>query len=379
MSGWRYAQFLTLVLSIWAAMHAYVFARLGGVPWIQQQLSRRGLILLAFLFWAAYPVARLLESTRFFPAARLLEYLAANWVGTLFLLFAALLAVDVLTLGGFFFPRLAAQLRGGAVVAALVLAVFALIQGHRPPVLREQEVTLPGLPREHDGLQAVQISDLHLGTLIGRNWLRRLVNRVNGMRPDIVFAVGDVVDSNILRVEPLLPELNRLRAPLGVWVALGNHEFYAGADRCAELFERAGFQVLRDAAAEAAPGLTIAGVDDLTARGLRGPAGQAAVDQALGQRRAGGVILLSHTPWEARAAAARGAGLMLCGHTHNGQIWPFSYLVQSRYPLLGGRYDFEGITVLVCRGSGTWGPRMRLWYPSELVRITLRSPEAPGR
>ena len=141
------------------------------------------------------------------------------------------------------------------------------------------------------------------------------------------------------------------------------------------LFQEAGFNVLRDRWAEAAPGLVIAGVDDLTARRQFKLDGRP-VEQALTNRPAGAVILLSHTPWAADVAAQRGAGLMLSGHTHDGQLWPFRYLVRLRYPLMGGRYEVGGMSVIVCRGTGTWGPRMRLWQPAEIVRIRLRS--APG-
>ena len=96
--------------------------------------------------------------------------------------------------------------------------------------------------------------------------------------------------------------------------------------------------------------------------------------KALSGRPPGATVFLSHTPWETEKAAGAGAGLMLSGHTHGGQIWPFSYMVRLRYPLLGGRYDVNGMTVIVCRGTGTWGPRMRLWRPGEILRITLRSP-----
>ena len=84
-------------------------------------------------------------------------------------------------------------------------------------------------------------------------------------------------------------------------------------------------------------------------------------------------MLLSHSPVQAEKAAAGGAGLMLSGHTHNGQIWPFNYLVRLTNPLVGGRYEVGGMPVIVCRGTGTWGPRMRLWRPSEILRITLRA------
>jgi predicted MPP superfamily phosphohydrolase len=122
-----------------------------------------------------------------------------------------------------------------------------------------------------------------------------------------------------------------------------------------------------------AAGLVLAGVDDLTARQQLGREDHP-LERALANRPSGATILLSHSPWQADVAARLGAGLMLSGHTHNGQLWPFNYLVGLKYPLLGGRYDVGGMSVIVSRGTGTWGPRMRLWRPGEIVRITLRSP-----
>lgn len=97
------------------------------------------------------------------------------------------------------------------------------------------------------------------------------------------------------------------------------------------------------------------------------------IGQALVGRPSGATVFLSHTPWKADAAASAGAGLMLSGHTHAGQVWPFGYLVRLRYPLLEGRYEVNGMPIIVSRGMGTWGPRMRLWRPNEILRITLRS------
>jgi predicted MPP superfamily phosphohydrolase len=298
--------------------------------------------------------------------------MGATWIGVLFLLFAALFVADLITLGGWLVPNLAPRIRGWAVLAVGALSVVGLVQGLRPPVLREYEVQLAGLPPERDGLVLVAVSDLHLGTLINRDWMTRLIQRVNDLRPDLVVVVGDVVDGNIRRVEALRPVLATLRAPLGVWAVTGNHEYYAGVEQCVRLLQDAGYTVLRDSWAEVAPGLVMAGVDDLTARRQFGRKGQP-VEQALAKQPPGATILLSHSPWQGDVAARLGAGLMLSGHTHNGQIWPFSYLVQLRYPLLGGRYEIGGMPVIVGRGTGTWGPRMRLWQPGEIVRIKLRS------
>lgn len=371
------ALFLTIILSVWAVMHAYVFWRLASVPWVAAHLPRPALILAAFILWTSYPLARILNSWKLAAVASPLEFAAANWIGVLFLLFSALLITDVVTLGGWLLPRWAPAMPGWAAVAAGVLSLIAMVQGLRAPVVRDYEVHLPGLPRERDGLALVGISDLHLGTLIGRRWSERLVDRVNDLRPDVVAVVGDLVDGNPGQLEPLLPILRNLRAPLGVWAVTGNHEYYAGLSRSVRLLEEAGYTVLRDGWAEIVPGLVVAGVDDLTARRQYGT-GDHPVEKALANRAPGACVLLSHSPLQAGQAAAAGVGLMLSGHTHNGQIWPFNCLVRTRYPLLGGRYEVGGMPVIVCRGTGTWGPRMRLWLPGEIVRIKLRSRPGPG-
>ncbi len=372
MSAGRFAIFLTIVFSIWAAMHGYVLARLFATPIVTNHISRRNLVIILIGLCVSYPLARFLDHWRSGLVSNFLEFAGAIWVGTLFLLFCMLLMTDVVTLGGFALPRLAPTLRSWVVAATGVFTVVALFQGLRAPVVRQYEVVLPGLPKERDGLVLVQISDLHLGSLIGKRWLGNLVGQVQALKPDLLVVVGDLVDGNVEKVSPLLPELKRLQAPLGVWAVTGNHEYYAGLNRSLNVMEAAGFKVLRDRSAEVIPGLVLAGVDDLTARGEFGD-NHFSVTKVLSERAKGASILLSHSPLQVQAAAEARAGLMLCGHTHNGQIWPFNYFVRMRYDFLGGRYRVEDMSLVVCRGTGTWGPRMRLWHPSEIVRITLRA------
>lgn len=363
--------FILAALSIWGAVHAYVFWRLASIPWVIEHVSPMALGIIGFVLWASYVVARILDARGLQKISWPIEYVAANWIGIIFLLFWALLTADVVTAGGLLFAEQTPAIRGWAVTIAGLLSLLALLQGMRPPVVTNHEVQLTGLPPERDGTVLLLLSDLHLGNLLGRRWLRKLIDRVNRMKPDIIVIPGDLVDGNVGRVEPLRELLTELRAPLGVWAVTGNHDYYAGIDRSVRLFEHAGFHVLRDAHKQVLPGLIMAGVDDLTVRrGL--DSGKHAIDNALANRPIGATILLSHSPLDAQKAAEAGAGLMLSGHTHNGQVWPFNYLVQMRYPLLAGRYQVGGMSVIVCRGTGTWGPRMRLWQASEIVRITIR-------
>ena len=366
--------FFAIVLSVWTALNVYVGWRLAGLPWLAAHLGARWSALGVMLLWLSYPTARLLSARGLHAVAQPLEFIGATWIGVLFLLFTTLLLVDVVTLGGWFLPRFAPHLRTGAMLAGLLLGGVALIQGLRAPVVREHEVVLPGLPRERDGLTLVVVSDLHLGTLIGKNWLAARLAQIDALRPDAVLIAGDLVDSDLDGALSLQPVLRRLQAPLGVFCVLGNHDVYAGTRRVVDFATGAGVTVLRNQTVGLAPGLQLAGIDDPATR-----RGATAADHRLRDALAGtsgaATILLAHTPdsHTAEEAAAAGVGLMFSGHTHGGQLWPFGHLVRARFPLFSGRYDVGAMTVLVGRGTGTWGPRLRLWSPGEILRVRLRA------
>ena len=366
--------FFVVVLGLWTLLNTYVGWRIAGLPWLAAHFGPRGIAAAFVLLWLSYPAARLLSVRGLHSFAQPLEFIGASWIGVLFLLFTALIAVDILILGGWLLPKLAPQLRGGAALVAVALAGLALFQGLRAPVVRTHEVVVPGLPAERDGLSLVVVSDLHLGTLIGERWLAARIEQIDALRPDAVLIAGDLVDSDLDGALALQPVLRRLRAPLGVWCVLGNHDVYAGTRRVVDFAEGAGVTVLRNRAVELAPGLRLAGIDD-PATLRRGATADHRLRDALAGTAGGATILLSHTPdsHTAEEAAAAGVGLMLSGHTHGGQIWPFSYLVRNRYPLFVGRYGIGTMTAIVGRGTGTWGPRMRLWLPGEIIRLRLRS------
>jgi len=369
---WRMLVFLVVVLGVWFLMHAYVVARLTHLPWFAGTVSRRLLLAVAGALAVSYPLARLAGGRGWSALGLALEAVGSTWMALLFLLLVLLLAADLLTGFGALLPRLTMPLRSVAALAAVALTATGLAIGLADPVVREHEVQLPGLPHELDGTVVVAVSDLHVGSLIGPRWADRLVTRIRSLQPDLVCFVGDVVEGGRRTAAPFSPLFRRLDPPLGVWAVTGNHEHYVGLEESLAVFAEAGFRPLRDAWVEVAPGLVLAGVDDLTARRQFGDTRESAVARALEGRAQGAAILLSHTPWEVEEAGARGVGLVLSGHTHGGQIWPFGYLVRARYRFVGGRYQVEGTTLLVGRGTGTWGPRVRLWRPGEILRVVLR-------
>lgn len=293
-----------------------------------------------------------------------------NWMALLFLTSIPLFLIDLVTLFGFIMPRLSSSLRGFAVLIGTILSVIALFQGLRPPVVEKYEVNLPGLPDALDGTVLIALSDMHLGAQLGKDWLEARIAKVKAQQPDLVVLLGDIFEGSGSPENKLIETFKQLSAPYGVWAVSGNHEFYGGEK--INPLKSTGFQLLTNASAEVRPGLVLAGVEDLTTR-FRNNKDSDPVSEALVGRPPGVTILLSHTPWLAEKAAKAGVGLMLCGNTHGGQIWPFDYLVRKRYPFLEGSYTVDGMTVMICRGTGTWGPRMRLWHPCEILRVRLRN------
>lgn len=367
-----------ILISACTLMHIYVFWRAASVPFVDRHVPGKVLIPVGVVLWAIFYFGRVFGHGGRGALATTLEFLGMNWMGVLFLTSVCLLAIDLITAFGFLFARVAPSLRGWALVAGGVLSVIALVQGLRPPVVERYEVRLAGLPDEMDGTVLVAMSDLHVGSLIGERWLAARIAQVQAESPDLVVLLGDLFEGHGQPRGELLPIVRRLSAPLCVWAVPGNHEFHGRGDKSMRLVEEAAFQVLRNRWDEVRPGLVVAGVEDLTYWHRAGKGGDPVL-QALESRPTGATIFLSHTPWQTEKAASAGVGLMLCGHTHGGQIWPFGYLVRRSYPLLEGRHEVDGMPVIVCRGTGTWGPRMRLWRPGEILRVTLRGKEKEGK
>jgi predicted MPP superfamily phosphohydrolase len=360
-------------LLLWTAANLYVVWRAASLPLFAGRARRLLLAVLALLLWGSFLLSRGLEGSLPAVLVRPIALVGADWLAVLFWSAAGLVVVDVVTAFGFLLKRWVPALRGAAFGLAGAFGAIGIAQALRPPVVQEYEVRLAGLPRDADGLAVVAISDLHLGTLIGERWLAARVLQVEGLKPDAIVVLGDVLEGDTPSEQGLLPRLRSLAAPLGVWAVTGNHERYARSAGGRGRLEDAGFRVLHDQWAEVRPGLVFAGVDDLTRRRRSGAGGDPIAQAVAGHPAGAATILLSHSPLLAERAARGGVGLMLAAHTHGGQIWPFGYFTRMNYPLMGGRYQVEGMPVIVCRGTGTWGPRMRLWRPSEILRITLRS------
>ncbi|HXX31653.1 MAG TPA: metallophosphoesterase, partial [Myxococcaceae bacterium] len=257
---------------------------------------------------------------------------------------------------------------------ALLLTAWAVASARGRFQLRRVRVPLPRLGEGLDGLRIVQISDLHIGERKDVHFLRRVVERVNALVPDVVAITGDLVDGPVRALRDEVAPLAELRARYGVYYVTGNHEYYWGGPEWEAEVDRLGLTVLRNTHRVISRGgseLALGGVPDLQGARFH-PEHACRPDLAFAGAPPGAPrVLLAHQPAAARTAAAAGVDLQLSGHTHGGQIFPFHLLVWLSQPVLSGLKRLFGIWVYTHRGTGTWGPRMRLLAAPEIAEITL--------
>ncbi|MEU9976932.1 metallophosphoesterase [Streptomyces sp. NPDC051014] len=265
---------------------------------------------------------------------------------------------------------------------AAVLLAWGYAEARRVPRVRRLDVELPRLGAGLDGTRVALITDTHYGPLDRARWSERVCETVNTLEADLVCHTGDIADGTAERRRAQAAPLGTVRATKARVYVTGNHEYYSEAQGWVDLMDELGWEPLRNRHLLLERGgdtLVVAGVDDVTAEssGLAGH--HADLAGALDGADPGlPVLLLAHQPKFVERAAADGIDLQLSGHTHGGQIWPFHHLVRIDQPALAGLSRHGARTLLyTSRGTGFWGPPFRVFAPSEITLLVLRSPQRP--
>jgi hypothetical protein len=376
--------FLLTFLSIYGALHLYLFikARSALAPGLGASVAM-GLFLTAMV---VAPIAvRILDRHGMHLAGRYLAYLAYTWMGLLFFFFWLSLCLDLYNLS----MRVLALLPGWSTDSliwkgrdsfiAIVLGVLFLgaLSGYCAWQIRLERVVLQTakLPAQVEKVTIAQVSDVHLGPMVGERRLARIIRLLERVKPDIVVATGDLVDAQMDRLNNLATMLATLRPPLGKFAIAGNHEFYAGIGQSERFLRAAGFHFLRNEGFKLNGLMNIVGIDD--------PAGKRRYPEnnVVGKEEK---ILLAHLDSEKftlllkhRPTVERGSigqfDLQLSGHTHGGQIFPFNLITRLFYSNQRGLHRLDmGSVLYVSRGTGTWGPPMRFLSPPEVTLIELQ-------
>jgi hypothetical protein len=381
--------FFAVVCTVLFGGHYYLWARLVRDPGFTGVSAR---VLTAAITGLGVALPLTMIGSRLFQSegSRPVAFLGFAWMGIGFIFTSLLLLGDVGRLfvhAGYWlsgargagegladparrllFARSLAALVGTAGVGLSALGLREALGALR---VKELEVKLKGLPAALAGLRLVQISDVHVGPLLHKEWLTRVVERIGALKPDLVVITGDLVDGSVEQLREHVAPLASLQrsAPRGVFFVSGNHDYYSGADEWSAHLSTLGVRPLRNERVEVAPGLDLAGIDDLTDPGSR--SGRNLTRALEGRDPQRPVVLLAHQPKQFLQAAQLGVDLTLSGHTHGGQIFPFTWLVRLVQPFVAGLHAVGASQLYVSRGTGFWGPPLRLAAPAEITLLKL--------
>lgn len=322
------------------------------------------------------------------PVGFLWHTVSVGWMITLPYWVMAVVACDVLRIADRrrpFFPdwvrsHYAGVKRGVffATVGAVGLILFEGCLRFANPVTTPATVRVAKPCGERQVLRIAVASDLHLGDLNDKARLAKNVAQINALKADLIVLPGDIVDNRLesLVAQKMHEELLRLKAPLGVFAVLGNHDSFAQSERCARyLEERCAIRVLRDEVVLVADGFYLVGRRDFTERKHRKPLREI----LRGIDRSKPVILLDHQPNRLAEAAGLGVDLQISGHTHDGQVWPINWVVKFLYEVSNGLGRKGGMSVYVTSGLNLWGFPARIGTRSEVVdlRVEFNPPQTP--
>jgi predicted MPP superfamily phosphohydrolase len=374
--------FFTIVLGVYFGVNFYIYKRAIQALYLVGPflLLLKSLLLLLIL---AFPVGRLMDRFCRCEASYYITLAGSFWLGAMLYFFLALVFVDVVRGINHYFNILPQVIAYNKITAGRLLFVCVLVSVSTTLILgyhsarnaktTRVDVPLESLSSRHNAFNIVQISDVHLGTVVGKERLIGIVNSVNALDPDLVLITGDLVDENVAKLEDMVEPLSRIKSRRGVFAVTGNHEFYAGVDDAVRFMEQAGVCVLRNRYVTIDSILNLVGVDDITGQrqfGTKNPPLEVimkGIDKSLP------TLLMNHTPVNLEEAEAAGIDLQLSGHTHKGQLFPLNFITNAVYTVHSGYARLGRMQIYVSNGVGTWGPPVRVGAPPEIVQISLTS------
>ena len=375
--------FFSIALSVYALINYYIFIReweAGGF-----QSTWRTVYVAAFLLLSiSFIAGRILERVTLSWFSSTLVLLGSFWLAAMvyFLLFA--FAIDIIRLLNFivpFFPSFLTvnpertkEITSFAIIVVVLVIVLGGYINARTPIIKTLELSISKNGRTIKSLNIAVASDIHLGTIVCKSKLGRIVQHINSLNPDLVLLPGDVVDEDIGPVirNNLGETLRKIRSKYGVFAITGNHEYIGGVEPACKYLAEHGITMLRDTWVKIGDSLYVVGREDISIRGFTGKTRKPLSELMAEVDKSYPVILMDHQPFRLEEAEINGVDLQLSGHTHHGQLWPFNFVTKKVYELSWG-YKKKGNThYYVSCGVGTWGPPIRTGNRPEIINIKLQ-------
>ena len=256
-------------------------------------------------------------------------------------------------------------------ITSLGFTVCLLVYGYfnyKHPDINRIDITLDK-PLQGKPMKVVAISDVHLGNGTRKPQLKKFVEMINAENPDLIVIGGDLIDNSLLPLyqQKMQEELNQLKAPMGIYLAPGNHEYISGMEECERFLKDTPIRLLRDTIVTLPNGLQLIGRDDRSNR-RRTPI----ADLMKKTDASKPTLLLDHQPYELAKKDSLGIDIQFSGHTHRGQVWPLSLLVDNMYEQSHGYRQWSHSHVYVSSGLSLWGPPFRIGTDSDMLVMTIR-------
>ena len=372
--------FFIIFFGLYSSLHLFALLKL------RKALNPNLAVIIAIVAFMAVMIAapvlvRIFERNQWDTGARMLAYVGYLWMGLLFLFVSWSVLLDAYRLIVWISARLSGQelaaidltSRQGFFIAALLSGGILFYGFFDALNIRTEQITIPTdkLPAGWERFTIAQISDVHLGLIVDKRRLAKILARVQAAEPHVFVSTGDLVDGRMVEPAEVAEMFQRISAPYGKYAVTGNHEFYVGVDAAVKFTADAGFTVLRGESTDITDIVTIAGVDDPAGLRRGQPPSISEKELLSGLDTNRFILLLKHRPVQDPESTGL-FDLQLSGHTHKGQIFPFSLIVQRVYPQLAGLKNLGNDQHLyVNRGSGTWGPPVRFLAPPEVTVIEL--------
>jgi len=309
-------------------------------------------------------------------------WIGSFWLAAMLYFFLSVVILDVIRLINHWFPFIPMitkdYVRAKQITMLVIMGFVSiiLIAGYinaLSPKIKTLNLTIPKTTNMAE-LNIVAASDVHLGTIVGKNRFCKIVKIINSLQPDIVLLVGDIVDEDLGPVikQNLGEALKNINSKFGVFAVTGNHEYIGGVDASSQYLKEHNVVVLRDSAIKINNSVYIVGREDRSSMQFVGKKQKILASLMPQVNKNYPIILMDHQPFGLNEAVENNVDLQLSGHTHHGQLFPFNFLTKAIFEKSWGYLKKGNTHFYISSGVGTWGPPIRIRNTPEIVNIKLR-------
>lgn len=380
--SFTFIAFILLVISIYVAAHFYIYHRMRT----SLELGRTANIIIGLFFvimiFSPF-IIRVSEKMGFSILSTFFSYTGYIWMGIMAILVITLISLDIAYLvvkriisifeiNQNLFTHTTKYIFLVSFILSLIASSIGFFEAKNVRVTNIK-IKSRYLPKDKSPLKIVQLSDIHISQTLGGDFITHITSKIERLNPDIVVVTGDITDINPSRNKRIINAFSSLNPPLGKYAVTGNHEFYTGIEIAIDFYKLCGFKLLKGEVIEPSQDIIIAGVDDENGSRFSNYSDISEVELLKDIEPTKFVILLKHKPFVRNEIKDR-VDIQLSGHTHRGQIFPFSLIVKQVYKYFYGLYKIsDRMHLYVTSGTGYWGPPIRFLVPPEIAYIEIQT------